>query len=111
MASTSRNLLLVAFFVCSTAQIASLDLSSYLVSVIEHLAQVETGTVKCVFYGLSSQHPFDNELETVLRSPRLDFVTKYVLSGESTLDYTQLPKEPTLVLIHGSNVVPFSEAI
>ncbi|EDS28183.1 conserved hypothetical protein [Culex quinquefasciatus] len=111
MASTGRKLLLVAFFVYSTAQISSFDLFSYLVSVIEHLAEVEPGTVKCVFYGLSSQHPFDNELETVLRSPRLPFVTKYVLSGESTLDYTQLPKEPTLVLIQGSNVVPFSEAI
>lgn len=111
MASTGQKLLLVAFFICSTAQISSFDLSSYLVSVIEHLAEVEPGTVKCVFYGLSSQHPFDNELKTVLRSPRLHFVTKYVLSGESTLDYTQLPQEPTLVLIQGSNVVPFSEAI
>lgn len=107
----AMNPLLVALLSSLTDSTSTFEMASYLVSLIEHVAKVEIGTAKCIFYGISAENPFDSSLEQVLAAPQLENVTKFVLTGESTLNYTQLPKKPNLIIVHGENVVPISEKI
>lgn len=71
---------------------------------VQNLAVFEVGVPRLVFYGTSPNHQFDNRLGRVLEDPRLEFITKFVITGETRLDNEQLPARPSLLVIQGEVV-------
>lgn len=75
----------------------------YVLRTIAYLKRVDSGVLSCVFYDLTLQHTFDNILGAILKSPQLDQVVKYVISGSYEDDRPKLPRDPSVLLIHAGN--------
>lgn len=75
----------------------------YVLRTLEYLESVESGMFSCVFYDLSAQSPYDNILGAILKSPRLDHVIKYATGGQFREAFEDLPRDPSMLLIHPRN--------
>lgn len=75
----------------------------YVLRTLEYLESVESGMFSCVFYDLSAQYPYDNVLGAILKSPRLDHVIKYATGGQFREAFEDLPRDPSMLLIHPGN--------
>lgn len=72
----------------------------YLLRSIEFLVSVKPGLFSCVFIDFSPHFPYDNILNALLQSPRLEYVVKYVANGSYTEEMEKLPLHPSLLIIH-----------
>ncbi|KAL1377919.1 hypothetical protein pipiens_015929, partial [Culex pipiens pipiens] len=86
--------------------ISSENLSNYLVSVVQHLIATSPGTPHCVFIGLAK---FDTSLESVLRDPKLDSVTKTVITQPlpTLLTDSSIPSDPLVIFIQAGGFSMF----
>lgn len=79
----------------------------YVLRSIEYLASVHGGVFSCIFYDVAPHGSYDNILDAILKSPRIDHVAKYVLNGTYHDDLEKLPWNPSLLLVHPGYDVEF----
>lgn len=91
------SLLLLKIHLILTSNSDALD---YVARTIDHLASVHSGVFNCIFWDFSAQEPYDNILNDILQSPRLDNVIKYVLNGSYHDALRNLPPTPSLLFLH-----------
>nr|NP_001345614.1 ionotropic receptor 133 precursor [Aedes aegypti] len=83
------------------------ELIDYSVSIIEYLSTKQVGTFKCIFYDFSDEYAMDGDFDRILKSPRIDHISKFVINESFTMDYhSELPQNPSLMVInmHSRNV-------
>ncbi|EDS29234.1 conserved hypothetical protein [Culex quinquefasciatus] len=90
-------LLLLASPTTATFTPEALD---YVLRCIEYEASVAGGTLTLILYDLAPMFPFDNILNAILQSPRLEHVVKYVVNGSYHANLVNLPWHPSMFLIH-----------
>lgn len=72
----------------------------YVTRTIEYLTSVQGGAFSCVFCDFAPRNPYDNILDAILKSPRLDHVVKFVLNGTYHVGLQKLPWNPSMLLLH-----------
>ncbi|KAL1388269.1 hypothetical protein pipiens_012665 [Culex pipiens pipiens] len=81
--------------------LARTSLTDFVLYLIKHRVGTVAGVPKVVFYGLSPQYPLSGVLGEVIRSPKLDHVSKLVITRD--MPQQDLPPfEPTLLILHGN---------
>lgn len=98
-----KRLLLATLLANSVAQ-RDVTLTNYLVSVIWNLAARYPGVHQCVFFGTQRESSFDNTLGQVLQDPRLDFVTRSVITVDFQVEWAETVRYPLVLLIEGENI-------
>ncbi|KXJ79066.1 hypothetical protein RP20_CCG002595 [Aedes albopictus] len=74
---------------------------NYTLTVIEHLGQHQLGRFDCVFLAIAETPITDNGFENILKSPRLNHITKYVLNDSFSLDFNSgIPRSPALLVVN-----------
>lgn len=72
----------------------------YVLQAIEYLSSERSGVFSCVFYDIGPKNPFDNLLNDVMQSPRLNHVVKYVIHGSYNESFEMLPWHPKVLIVH-----------
>lgn len=71
---------------------------------IEFLISVKPGVFSCVFYDATPQNKRYNILDVILRSSRLNYINKYVITNANRrAQIKNLPWNPSLLLIYAGN--------
>lgn len=91
--TTCCVLLLIS--ICSAYNSRILD---YALQLFEYSARDRVGTVECVFFDISSQDTSENIATDLLKSPRLQYVVKYVIQAPYRPEI--LPKKPLMLVVN-----------